>query len=82
MRRQIKARWKYLLLGLGYGYPICCVLRFMADPLDVPSACVRGFKYKGGEHEGGWVPCCIFHQPDETAQQVCAEIAGEEWASE
>ena len=49
-----------LMLGLRYGYPLCCVLNFTLDSLrGIPSGLSRGESYN--EKLGSYVPC-EFHK--------------------
>jgi len=48
------------MLGLSYGYPLCCILNFTIDSLlGVPSGLSRGESYSG--KFGSYIPC-EFHK--------------------
>lgn len=55
--------WRHILLGLGFGYPPCCVLRFAwtrkFDPFKM-QALERGV-CDLGERGAVFVPCELFH---------------------
>lgn len=48
--------------GLVFGYPLCCILRFCADPITFPSGVARGGKQRAAGSI--YVPCGIFHKAD------------------
>ena len=62
---------RYIRLGLKFGYPLCCILRFSLRVRPFPGAkrggCDNGpdrFDSEWTDGRSVFVPCNIFHQHD------------------
>lgn len=59
-------------MGLGFGYPICCVLAFAFDR--GLSGTKRGVHYSR-DGEDFWVPCGLFHKTHRNGEELSRATA-------